>query len=401
MEIATLDPLFLLFDKAAAQADWKSSLEMLATELRPFVVFDNLAVYLLDPQTQTLEVAYARALGRGKSAEADAAWGDSIAAQVMAGERIVIQTPSRKVKPNTDRLELSYLLGLPLRAGARLEGAVVFIRFGGPAFSAEHAHVAALAAIWMSFLLERRNWEDTRRQLEEVQRRIRLQDDFLATISHELRTPLGFIKGYSTTLLRQDTSWDANTQREFLTIIEEESDRLARLIDDLLESARLQSHTLQFKFQPMRLDALIRDVALRVKQRNPGLSINLDLGTTPPIPGDTVHLARVFDNLFSNALKYAPGSPLHILINLDAETLRVRFSDHGPGIPPEHQGMIFERFYRVPDSQSSSAGTGLGLFICRQIIAAHRGKIWVESIPAHGTTFHIELPLAAQAPTGA
>ncbi len=399
MDAATLNSLFALFQKAAAQADWRSALETLATELRPFLLFDNIAVYLLDPQTNALEVAYARALGRGKSAEADAAWGDRVAAEVMTHGQIAVQTPARKAGLHTDRLELSHLLGLPLRSGAKTGGAVVFIRFGGPEYSEEHLQMAALAALWMAFMVERRAWQDTYQQLEEVQRRIRLQDDFLATISHELRTPLGFIKGYSTTLLRQDTSWDETTQREFLAIIEEEADRLTQLIEDLLESARLQSNTLPLKFQPMRLDALIRDVVLRLKQRHPGLSVRLDFGPVPPIPGDTIHLTRVFENLFSNALKYAPGSALEVGLSQERETIHIRFTDHGPGIPPDHQEMIFERFYRVPGDHTASTGTGLGLYICKQIVAAHRGKIWVTSAPGEGATFHIHLPLRASAPS--
>ncbi|HSQ39970.1 MAG TPA: GAF domain-containing sensor histidine kinase [Anaerolineales bacterium] len=397
MNVTTLNSLFTLFQKAAVQADWKSALEMLATELRPFIVFDNIAIYLIDPQIKVLDVAYARALGRGKSAEADAAWGDRIAAKVVAHGQVVIQTPTHKFKTHTDRLELSHLLGLPLRAEAQLSGAVVFVRFGGPEFSDEHLQVAALSAMWMSCLFERRAWQDTYQQLDEVQRRIRLQDDFLATISHELRTPLGFIKGYSTTLLRQDTSWDTNTQREFLTIIDEEADRLTQLIEDLLESARLQSNTLQFKFQPLRLDALVRDVVLRLMQRHPGLSVNLDFGVVPPIPGDNVHLTRVFENLFSNAIKYAPGSALDVSFAQQQETIHIQFTDHGPGVPPEHQAMIFERFYRVPNENTANTGTGLGLYICEQIIMAHHGKIWVESAPGRGTTFHIELPLDTSA----
>jgi signal transduction histidine kinase len=397
MEAATLNSLFALFQKATAQADWKSALEALVTDLRTFIVFDNIAVYLIDPKTNALEVAYARALGRGKSAEADAAWGDHIAAEVVAGGQAVIQTPSYKSKSYSDRLKLSHLLGLPLHIGTRLSGAVVFVRFGGPEFSERHLQVAALISMWMTTLLERRAWQETYQQLEEVQRRIRLQDDFMATVSHELRTPLGFIKGYSTTLLRQDTNWDATTQREFLTIIDEEADRLTQLIEDLLESARLQSNTQQFKFHPMRLDALIRDVVLRLTQRHSSLSVNLDFGAVTSIPGDNVHLTRVFENLFSNAIKYAPGSALEVTLTQECETIHVCFTDHGPGIPLEHQAMIFERFYRVPDENTASTGTGLGLYICNQIIMAHHGKIWVESAPGQGTTFHIELPLGTNA----
>jgi signal transduction histidine kinase len=395
MDAQRLNALYELFHNSSRGPDWKATLESLAGELRNFIVFDNLAVYLVDPASRGLEVTYARALGRGRSAEADAAWGDKIAAEVIASGQILHQLPTPSNKPNTGRLGQVHLLGLPLRLETGVKGAVVFVRFGGPEFSEEHLHIAALAAMWMTLLFEQRQWLETYQQLEEVQARIRLQDDFLATISHELRTPLGFIKGYSTTLLRQDTSWDATTQREFLTIIEEEADRLAQLIEDLLESARLQSNTLQFKFQPLRLDAMIRDVVLRTRQRHPGLSVNLDFGPVPPLHGDNIHLVRVFENLFSNAIKYAPGSTLNVSLQRNGNMLLFRLTDQGPGIPEEHLPMIFERFYRVPGDGSANTGTGLGLYICKQIVLAHRGKIWAESKLHEGTTFFIELPIDA------
>ncbi len=396
MDPSKLNALFSVFKKASALADWKSAIEVLATELRATMVFDNMAVYILEHGTHTAEVFFARALGRGKQAEADAAWGESLANQVITSGSLVMHTPARTSAPNTDRIGMSYLLGMPLHAGNQAHGAVVFIRFGGPLFNEEHLSMAALVSSWISHLFERRSWQETYSQLHEVQRRVRLQDDFMATISHELRTPLGFIKGYSTTLLRNDTQWDDETQREFLTIIDEETDRLSQLIEDLLESSRLQSNSIQFKFQPMRLDAMLRDAVIRAKQRQPNLAVTLDFGAVPPMQGDSVHLRRIFENLFNNALKYAPGSPLHINLNQEGESLHIQFSDEGPGIPSEFLEMIFERFYRVPDDErAANTGTGLGLYICRQIIAAHRGKIWAESTRGHGVTFHIELPIVA------
>ena len=399
MDTNTLNTLYALLQKSARGVDWKASIEALANELRPHFVFDNMAVYIVDPATQATEVVYARALGRGKSAEADAAWGDHIAADVIARGEAIIQIPKHKADAQTDRLSLSHLLGLPLRVENQVSGAVVFIRFGGPPYVEEHVAIAALVAMWLALLFERRHWQGVFQQLQEVQNRIRLQDDFLATISHELRTPLGFIKGYSTTLLRQDTSWDANTQREFLTIIEEEADHLTQLIEDLLESARLQSNTLPMKFQPLRLDGMIRDVVLRAKQRHPSLSVSLDFGPVPPIPGDNVHIGRVLENLFGNAVKYAPGSPLEVSLRQVGDKLLFRLTDHGPGIPEKYLPMIFERFYRVPEEggASASTGTGLGLYICRQIILAHHGKIWAESKSKQGTSFFFELPIHAQA----
>jgi signal transduction histidine kinase len=167
------------------------------------------------------------------------------------------------------------------------------------------------------------------------------------------------------------------------------------LIENVLESARLQSRTLPLRFQPLRLDAVLRDVITRIRSRHKDLDINMDLKATPQISGDGVRLAQVFDNLFTNAIKYAPAAPIDVLLNPIGERVLISFIDHGPGIPKESLPLIFERFYRVR-SEKTVTGTGLGLYICRQIIEAHRGKIWAESTLGQGTTFFIELPINSQ-----
>lgn len=228
-------------------------------------------------------------------------------------------------------------------------------------------------------------------ELGALKQQLQLQDDFVSTVSHELRTPLGFIKGYSTSLLREDTSWDPETQKEFLSIIDEEADRLSLLIENVLESARLQSKTLPLRFQPLRLDAVVRDVTARIRSRYKDLDVTLDLQSSTPIQADGVRIAQVFENLYTNAVKYAPGSPVFVGLKQAGRSLVVTFTDHGPGIPPESLPLIFERFYRIRAEKAT--GTGLGLYICKQIIEAHRGKIWAESNANQGTTFFIQLPI--------
>ena len=178
-------------------------------------------------------------------------------------------------------------------------------------------------------------------------------------------------------------------------IIDEEADRLSLLIENVLESARLQSRTLPLRFQPLRLDADLRDVITRIRSRHKDLDVNMDLRATPPIHGDGVRLAQVFDNLFTNALKYAPAAPIDILLSQVGDHVLISFIDHGPGIPKESLPLLFERFYRVRNERSVT-GTGLGLYICSQIIQAHRGKIWAESTLGQGTTFFIELPINSE-----
>jgi len=164
------------------------------------------------------------------------------------------------------------------------------------------------------------------------------------------------------------------------------------LIENVLESARLQSKTLPLRFQPLRLDAVLRDVIMRLRTRNKNLDISMDLKTAPPVHGDGVRLSQVFENLFTNAIKYAPGAPIIVALNQVGEAVIISFMDRGPGIPAESLPFIFDRFYRVR-SERTVTGTGLGLYICKQIIHAHRGKIWAESTPGQGTTFFIELPI--------
>jgi signal transduction histidine kinase len=391
MDLHTLSTLHVIFQEVQRKQDWRTALDTLFVSLRNSFVFDNVAIYLEDPHTKGLDVAYARAAGRGKAAEADVAWGQSLAIEAITKGETVLNLPQH-ASGKTGRLGLAYLLAIPLYIGSRLNGALVFIRFGGPEYSELHIQIASLQAFWATALIERRDLQEARSELDSVQRQMRLQDDFVSTISHELRTPLGFIKGYSTSLLREDTVWDNATQREFLNIIDEEADRLTRLIEDMLESARLQSKTLQFKFSPVRIDALVRDVATRINMHHPKLKIKFDLEPLPPIRGDGTRLSQVFENLFSNAIKYAPAAEISICMRPLKDKIRIAFSDNGEGIPKDYLPFIFERFYRVPGERTAT-GTGLGLYICKQIVMAHHGNIWVESTLGEGATFIIELPV--------
>jgi signal transduction histidine kinase len=146
-------------------------------------------------------------------------------------------------------------------------------------------------------------------------------------------------------------------------------------------------------FQLVRLDSLLRDIITRVRANNNGLEIKLDIQLTETrCQADPTRLAQVLENLISNAIKYAPDSPVEIRLAKANDMIHIAVSDHGPGIAPEHLEHLFKRFYRVPENSSNTRGTGLGLFICRQIIHAHRGDIAVESTVGEGTTFHIYIP---------
>jgi len=373
--------------------DWKEALDSIIAIVRSEFIFDNLALFLSEETSSNLtEIVYARAVGRGQSAGADAAWGVDVANQVMEQNEIIVQLPPEGNDQN-NRLADAHLLGLPLRISSGVIGAVVFVRFGGPVYSQEHIQCARYIATQFAGLFERKKLHEDIFALEEARRLLALQDDFIATISHELRTPLGFIKGYSTTLLRTDTVWDEPTRHEFLTIIDEEADHLAKLIENVLESARLQSNTLPMNFQPLPLERLLRETAIHAQARFKEMKVSFKFLKSPRVMADNVRVGQVLSNLFSNAAKYAPGAPLTITLTEVDGYGRILFSDTGPGILPEHLPNLFKRFFRVPGQ--GGAGSGLGLFICLKIIEAHSGKMLVESQPGVGTTFIIDLPVEA------
>jgi len=194
-------------------------------------------------------------------------------------------------------------------------------------------------------------------------------------------------------LLRSDTEWDHTTQMEFLKIIDDETDHMQELIENLLDSARLQAGQLSFQFQLVRLESVVNDVILRTGLHHPELVFHFEY-QQPLVPttADPVRLAQVLENLTSNAIKYAPGSDIMITIKQDDKNSIISFTDHGPGIPERYLPYIFDRFFRSPETPTIH-GSGLGLFICKHIVKAHNGEITVQSTVGEGTTFQVVLPL--------
>jgi len=362
---------------------------------RPAIIFDNIVLYEMQ-EDQTLIPTYARSVGRGRSIEADMEWGETIAREVIQTSEMVLRGETLEDEPDNDsdeRLNLRDFLGLPLQTAAEISKALVFIRFGGPPFLPGQINFAQLVAEHVEKLLERQQLVERVAALEAERRLDRLQEQFVSTVSHELRSPLGFIKGYATTLLRDDTEWDLQTRREFLTIIDEESDRLTEIIDNILDSSRLQSGTLPMDFQEVRLAKVLGDFVKRMIAGDFELDIQMDFeGSSNTIDADPARLVQVLDNLLNNAAKYAPGSVVTLSLDWEAERAHIMVRDTGPGIPEEHLEDIFKRFYRLPEHRDNASGTGLGLYICHQIIRAHGGNIFAESALGEGTAVHITLP---------
>ncbi len=380
---------------AAQPGDWKTILDEFVHKLRSSLIFDNIVLYQTDFETRRLEAIYARALGRGRSAEADSNWGESIAAQVAADQKLFLDEPCKSASRN--RVQAPCLMGLPLLPVNGLPGSLIFIRFGGPDFSIQDHEICSFAQTQINLLVARKIASDLTQIAQDQRKAAKLQEEFIHTISHELRSPLGFIKGYVTTLLREDIQWDHQTQVDFLNIIDRETNHLEDLFDNLLDSARLQSGQLIFDLQAVRVDSLIRDEVKRALLNHPELEVAFDFSQeVPAIQGDPRRLAQVFDNLLSNSIKYAPGAPIKFQVSYDSQTMSIRYSNSGPSIPEPYLSKIFTRFYRTPDQALKAHGSGLGLYICKQIIEQHQGSLSVESPAGGGVAFTITLPMSRE-----
>jgi signal transduction histidine kinase len=388
---AFIETLFEFSNLISHTEDVSEVFPALVDLARKLIIFDNFVIYL--EENGDLRPAFARSVGRGRSMEADIAWGDAFIEKVFKSNKLAIHQDVVQ-GPNDDRLKVPYYIGTPLRHGKPIVGVLVMIRFGGPEFNSRDQQAFTFIADHMAQLLERDVLVSTIEKIEGSQRMWAMQENFVATVSHDLRTPLGFIKGYTTTLLREDTNWDVPTYREFLGIIDDEADRLQELIDNLLDSSRLQSGTLQMNLQTVRLDVMLRDMIQRSQLREINVNLELEIESQGIfVQVDPMRFGQVFDNLINNAIKYAPGSTVIIRLYADGDNAVIKVIDDGPGIDKEHLERIFQRFYRVPETRMSVRGSGLGLYICRQIIIAHNGTIKAESDTGQGTTFFITLPI--------
>jgi signal transduction histidine kinase len=241
------------------------------------------------------------------------------------------------------------------------------------------------------------------------------QRDFVANISHELKTPLTSIQGFSQALLEGATQ-DGESRRRAATIIHDEANRMARLVAELLELARIESGQVAMARSPLDMAALLRECAeaLALQAETARVDWVVEIPNLPPLIGDRDRLAQVFTNLLDNALKHTPaGGKVQLMARSTSgssvvrrwpgfgtqspglEWIEVGVTDSGPGIPPEDLSRIFERFYQVDKSRArKKGGAGLGLAIAKEIVEAHGGAIKAESVVGLGSRFTVTLPVA-------
>jgi signal transduction histidine kinase len=284
----------------------------------------------------------------------------------------------------------------PLLVGARAIGLISVGRADADAFSEHEIElVSLLGRLVASAVQNLRAYESERRTVEELQRLSALRADFVSLVSHELRGPMAAVIGAARTLQQRWRELQPDQRQAFLSLIADETARLADLIGDVLDTSRIDAGTFTYRFGEVDLAALVRDAvaAASLSQDEVPVAARV-VGRVPPIRGDRERLRQVLGNLIDNAVKYSPaGLPVDVRLASSDGVVRISVQDRGPGIAGGDQRLIFEKFGRVA-SGASKPGTGLGLYIARSIAEAHGGSLSVASAPGRGATFTVTLPVA-------
>jgi signal transduction histidine kinase len=367
-------------------------------ELRGLVPFERAAIVLVEGDTATTMATAGRGANATFPPGSVGPLAGSVLEQVLDGRIVVRRDLEEREFPEDELLlELgvrSELLS-PLQVGARTIGMLSVSRAQPDAFSDNEIELVALLGRLVATAVQNINAYDAeRRRVEELARLSALRADFVSLVSHELRSPMAAVIGAARTLQERWRILTVEQRDSFLSLIGDETTRLASLVADVLDTSRLEAGTFSYRFEDVDLGLLVRGAvdAAGLAQREVGVVASV-IGTLPTIRGDRARLRQVLGNLIDNAVKYSPeGGQVNVRAFAADGGVRVSVSDSGPGIPREHQARIFEKFGRADVPGTSKPGTGLGLFIARSIAEAHGGTLEVSSLPQEGATFVLTLP---------
>jgi two-component system sensor histidine kinase KdpD len=287
------------------------------------------------------------------------------------------------------------VLYLPIRTAERTIGVLeVQGRPGGGRFVTEDEQLLTSFANQAALALERTRLTNAAAGAAALAESDAFKSVLLASLSHDLRTPLAAIKASSTALLDSSVAWDDQARSEFLHAIDEETDRLTRMVGNLLDLTRIEGSTLQPIREWYDIAELITDVIDRPGAHRTDHRIETRIEPDLPLAYfDYVKIAQVLANLIENASKYTPlNSTITISARARPGAIEIAVADTGPGIPADDLPHVFDKFYRST-RERRTPGSGIGLAICRGFVEAHGGRIWVESKPGRGATFRFTIPL--------
>jgi len=282
-----------------------------------------------------------------------------------------------------------------LRIGPRVLGVLRVTRraLDASLTRAEHERLEMIAS-QVVLALERARLAEEASQARAMAESERVKAALLSSVSHDLRTPLAVIKGAMTDLLDDSVDWDLATRRDLLTAVDEETDRLNRLVGNLLEMSRIEAGAPHPARSAQDIGDLITDVVNRMQAQLTRHPVTTDIpADLPAVPISYTQIDQVLTNLLENAVKYTPtGTPITIQVLAKRDHVQIAVEDRGPGIPASMNERIFEKFVRAVGPELHAAGSGLGLAICKGIVEMHGGRIWVENLPQCGARFVFTLP---------
>lgn len=292
-------------------------------------------------------------------------------------------------------------LYVPIASGARVAG-VLYVAdvAGGRRFTRDDEQLLTAFANHAAVALERVRLTEEATRAAVLERSDELKSALLAAVSHDLRTPLASIKASATGLLQEDISWSPADQRDLLEAIDEETDRLTRIVSNLLDLSRIDAGRLRPALEWNDPEELIRQTAERMQPALNDHPIRVTIaGQLPAVFLDYVEISQVLVNILENAGKYSPdGAPIDLTARAEAAWLVIEVADRGPGVPETDAERIFERFQRL-ETHRAIPGTGIGLSISRGIVEAHGGTLSVSPRPGGGAVFRVTLPVSG--PEGA
>ncbi len=236
------------------------------------------------------------------------------------------------------------------------------------------------------------------RDMEERRKVDELKDQFIGLVSHELRTPLTVIMGAVNTALSEAPRLSPGETHRLLEDAASEAELLSHILENLLELSRSRAQRLTLQLESIVLEDVIQKTVEKVRRYSSVHQLVMDSPRTlPPVRADRIRLERILHNILDNAVKYSPGGEVRVSARQEGRSLVISVHDQGPGISPEAQAKLFQPFERVRGAETDGVkGIGLGLLVCRSLVEAHGGKIWLESEPGQGTTFYFTLPIEAR-----
>jgi len=291
------------------------------------------------------------------------------------------------------------LVAIPMRAANRLVGVVAVVggtgADGATLGEAEGRMLASFAG-QAALAVEQARSEEAWAKARALEATDRLRRALLNSVSHDLRTPLASILASAASLLDPQVELDEPERKQFLSTIEEEANRLARLVGNLLDMSRIEAGAVDPRLAEVWLPDVVHPAVQRVRQVPSEQIIAVDVPEAlPSVLVDPVRLEQVLANVLDNARRYAGDGLVRIDARHHGSAVELRVVDHGPGIPDAERERVFSHFYRLDSPSRAGGGTGLGLAICRGLLEAMGGRIWVETAPGGGAAFVIHLPTAA------